>query len=68
MGEIEELNSLKPEVSIVEDNSFKGKYTTAELVTADTSTEKKEEKKTVLSNDFYMLGQYLECIINRMVR
>lgn len=45
--------------------SFKEKYTTAELAAKG---DDKEKVKTVLSNDFYMLGQQLECLINKLVR
>ena len=48
--------------------SFKDEYTTDDLITSDTSPEKKEKDKTVLSNDFYMLGQQLECLINKLVK
>ena len=45
--------------------SFKEQYTTSDLITSDTSPEKKEKDKIVLSNDFYMLGQYLELLSNK---
>ena len=56
--------------------SFKEQYTTSELVLAEASIDPKdllqkdvfEKDKVILSNDFYMLGQYLECLINRMVK
>jgi len=56
--------------------SFTEKYTTAELVLKekeiDLSSLPKEyvleSKKIVLSNDFYMLGQMLECLINKGLR
>ena len=48
--------------------SFTEKYTTADLITSDNSPEKKEKDKVLLSNDFYMLGQQLECLINKMVK
>ena len=48
--------------------SFKDEYTTDDLITSDNSQEKKEKNKTKLSNDFYMLGQQLECLINKMVK
>ena len=48
--------------------SFKEQYTTADLITSDNSPEKKEKNKIQLSNDFYMLGQQLECLINKMVK
>lgn len=48
--------------------SFKDKYTTDDLILKDNSVDKKEKSKTVLSNDFYMLGEYLECIINKGLR
>jgi hypothetical protein len=44
--------------------SFKEKYTTADLITSDTSLEKKEKEKIVLSNDAYAIGQLLETLIN----
>ena len=64
MGEIitetTTVSNFKPDETLsVKDESFKGKYTTAE---------KAEPDKIVLSNDFYMLGQYLETIINKMVK
>lgn len=45
-------------------DDFKSKYTTAELKQIDV----KEKDKIVLSNDFYMLGQYLELLSNRGLR
>ena len=48
--------------------AFKDEYTTSDLITSDTSPEKKEKDKIVLSNDFYMLGQQIECLINKMVK
>ena len=69
MGEIitePSVSDNKPELSSFLDDSFKGKYTTADKVASDTSM--KEKDKIVLSNDFYMLGQQLECLLNKMVR
>ena len=59
--------------------SFKEQYTTADLVSKDIpildpktgELDKSyipEASKTVLSNDFFMLGQQLECLINKMVK
>jgi len=63
--------------------SFKDEYTTADKVLSEDSFLKSlsaddllklpkdvllEKEKIVLSNDFYMLGQYLECLNNRLVR
>jgi hypothetical protein len=46
--------------------SFKDKYTTANLITSDTSPDKKEKDKVVLSNDAMAIGELLECFINKM--
>ena len=45
--------------------AFKDKYTTNDLILKDKD---KEKDKTVLSNDFYMLGEYLELISNKGLR
>jgi hypothetical protein len=62
------ISENKPELSTFIDDSFKGKYTTNDKILSDTSVEKKESNKTVLSNDFYMLGQQIECLLNKMVK
>ena len=63
--------------------SFKDDYTTSDKVLKEDSylkglsaddllklpkDIKLEKEKVVLSNDFYMLVQYLECLNNRLVR
>ena len=48
--------------------SFTEKYTTDDLIISDMSPEKKEKNKVLLSNDFFMLGQQIECLINKMVK
>jgi hypothetical protein len=63
--------------------SFKDDFTISELVMKEDAKlkalsaeellqlpkdTKLEKEKTVLSNDFYMLGQYLECLSNKMVK
>ena len=63
--------------------SFKDVYTTSDKVLKEESYLKSlsaddllklpkdvplEKEKTPLSNDFYMLGQQLECLLNKMVK
>lgn len=42
--------------------SFKDKYTTSELITKDTSPDKKEKDKTIISTDAYAIGELLDSI------
>ena len=70
MGEIELIAvSEKPVLELsISDNSVKGKYTTADLIASDSSIDKVESKKIVLSNDALAVCQLLETFINKMGR
>jgi hypothetical protein len=56
--------------------SFKDEYTTMSKVLKEESIDPKdlskdsklEKDKVPVSNDFYMLGEMLECLINKMVK
>jgi hypothetical protein len=56
--------------------SFKQQYTTSDLILSEASMKPEEiskdtileKDKVVLSNDFYMLGQQLECLLNKLVK
>lgn len=56
--------------------SFKDEYTTMSKILSEESIKsedlpknvKLEKDKVPVSNDFYMLGEMLECVINKMVR
>lgn len=54
---------------LIEDSSLKS-MSDEELLnlSKDKPDFKLEKEKIVLSNDFYMLGQYLECVSNKMVK
>jgi hypothetical protein len=45
--------------------TFKETYTTDKLILDDKTDEKLEAKKIILSNDYYMLGEMLECLLNK---
>lgn len=47
---------------------FSDKHTTADKISKDSSQEKKEKDKIVISNDAFALGELLECLINTMRR
>lgn len=44
--------------------AFRDKYTTSDIVAKDTSLEKKEKDKIIISNDSMAIGELLETLIN----